>query len=43
MQQLIKSAPYFPVPDVTASATHYESVLGFTKEYSTDDPPDLPL
>jgi uncharacterized glyoxalase superfamily protein PhnB len=43
MQQLIRSAPYFPVPDVTASATHYESVLGFTKEYSADDPPEFAI
>jgi uncharacterized glyoxalase superfamily protein PhnB len=33
-QHLIRSAPYFPVADVAASANHYEAVLGFTSEYA---------
>jgi hypothetical protein len=33
-QQLIRSAPYFPVADVAASANHYQTVLGFTSEYT---------
>jgi catechol 2,3-dioxygenase-like lactoylglutathione lyase family enzyme len=32
-QQLLHSAPYFPVADVAASARHYETVLGFRAEY----------
>jgi uncharacterized glyoxalase superfamily protein PhnB len=33
-QQLMRSAPYFPVADVALSARHYETVLGFTSEYA---------
>jgi len=33
-QQLMRSAPYFPVADVAASARHYETVLGFKGEYA---------
>lgn len=33
-QQLLRSAPYFPVADVAASANHYATVLGFTSEYA---------
>ena len=36
--QLVRSAPYFPVADVAATATHYESVLGFKREYVGGDP-----
>lgn len=43
MQQLIRSAPYFPVAGVTDSASHYETVLGFTTEYSADDPPQFAI
>jgi catechol 2,3-dioxygenase-like lactoylglutathione lyase family enzyme len=31
--QLLRSAPYFPVADVEQSATHYEGVFGFRREY----------
>ena len=33
-RQLLRSAPYFPVPDVEQSALYYERVLGFTREYA---------
>jgi hypothetical protein len=33
MTQLLRSAPYFPVADVEQSATHYEGVFGFRREY----------
>jgi catechol 2,3-dioxygenase-like lactoylglutathione lyase family enzyme len=33
-QQLMRSAPYFPVADVNMSARHYETVLGFKPEYA---------
>lgn len=36
---LTRSAPYFPVPDVAAASAHYESVLGFHREYIAGDPP----
>ena len=32
--QLLASAPYFPVADVTASAEYYGRVLGFTTAYA---------
>jgi hypothetical protein len=31
--QLLRSAPYFPVADVERSAAHYEGVFGFRREY----------
>ena len=37
--QLLRSAPYFPVPDVKSSAAYYERVFGFRSEYSAGDPP----
>ncbi|HUQ83937.1 MAG TPA: VOC family protein [Gemmatimonadaceae bacterium] len=37
-RQLLRSAPYFPVADVDAAASHYERVLGFNCEYSAGKP-----
>jgi catechol 2,3-dioxygenase-like lactoylglutathione lyase family enzyme len=37
--QLLRSAPYFPVADIEQSATHYERVLGFKREYVGGSPP----
>lgn len=37
--QLLRSAPYFPVADVEQSAAHYERVLGFHREYVGGAPP----
>ena len=31
--QLLRSAPYFPVPDVDGSVAYYERVLGFQRGY----------
>jgi len=39
MPKLIRSAPYFPVADVKATAAYYESVLGFRIDYMAGDPP----
>ena len=36
--QVLRSAPYFPVPDVGAATGHYESVLGFRCEYTAGEP-----
>ncbi len=36
--QLLRSAPYFPVADVDRSATYYEQVLGFRREYAAGSP-----
>jgi len=33
-----RSAPYFPVADVERAASHYESVLGFVREYAGGHP-----
>jgi uncharacterized glyoxalase superfamily protein PhnB len=42
-RQIVRSAPYFPVPDVAAAASHYETVLGFSREYLADDPPQFAI
>ena len=36
--QLLRSAPYFPVSSVEESATYYEQVLGFRREYAAGTP-----
>src|ERR1041385_7918574 len=41
--QLLRSAPYFPVPDVEQSAAHYERVLGFRREYAAGTPPQFAI
>ena len=38
---IIRGAPYFPVPDVAAIANYYRNVLGFRVEYSAGDPPEF--
>jgi putative acetyltransferase len=35
---LLRSAPYFPVPDVEKASTYYRDVLGFQAEYSAGSP-----
>jgi uncharacterized glyoxalase superfamily protein PhnB len=36
---LLRAAPYFPVPDVIAAGEYYRTVLGFEREYVGGDPP----
>jgi catechol 2,3-dioxygenase-like lactoylglutathione lyase family enzyme len=36
--QLLRSAPYFPVSNVEKSAAYYEKVLGFRREYAAGSP-----
>lgn len=36
--KLLRSAPYFPVPNVERSAAFYEQTLGFRCEYSAGTP-----
>ena len=36
--QLLRSAPYFPVADVERSASYYEHVLGFRRDYVAGSP-----
>jgi uncharacterized glyoxalase superfamily protein PhnB len=43
MTQLLRSAPYFPVPDVKQSALHYERVFGFRCEYLAGTPPQFAI
>ena len=38
---LIRGAPYFPVPDVRAIGSYYRDVLGFECEYAAGDPPEF--
>jgi catechol 2,3-dioxygenase-like lactoylglutathione lyase family enzyme len=42
-EQLLRSAPYFPVRDVEKSALHYERVFGFRREYSAGSPPQFAI
>ena len=36
--QLLRSAAYFPVADVGRSASHYERVFGFQRDYTAGEP-----
>jgi len=38
---IIRGAPYFPVPDIPTIRTYYRDVLGFECEYSAGDPPEF--
>jgi hypothetical protein len=38
---VIRSAPYFPVPDVASIGAYYQEVLGFSCEYSAGEPPEF--
>lgn len=40
---ILRSAPYFPVADVSSIGTYYRHVLGFECEYSAGDPPEFAL
>ncbi len=41
--QLLRIAPYFPVADVEESASHYERVFGFRREYTGGTPPQFAI
>ena len=41
--QLLRSAPYFPVGDVERAAMHYERVFGFRREYAAGSPPEFAI
>jgi catechol 2,3-dioxygenase-like lactoylglutathione lyase family enzyme len=43
MEQLLRSAPYFPVGDVEKSAGYYERVLGFRGAYAAGKPPEFAI
>ena len=40
---LLRSAPYFPVSDVEQSATYYQRVLGFQRDYAAGTPPQFAI
>lgn len=40
---LLRSAPYFPVPDVEQAAEQYERVFGFRTEYAAGTPPQFAI
>jgi uncharacterized protein len=42
-QTLLRSAPYFPVSDVERSASYYERVLGFQRDYAAGTPPQFAI
>jgi len=41
--QLLRGAPYFPVPDVDQAVTHYERVFGFAREYIAGTPAEFAM
>ena len=41
--QLLRGAPYFPVPDVDQAVTHYERVFGFAREYVVGTPAEFAM
>ena len=41
--KIVRSAAYFPVPDVTSIGIHYRDVLGFQCEYAAGEPPEFAL
>ena len=42
-RQLLRAAPYFPVTDLEGSATHYERVFGFRREYVGGSPSEFAI
>lgn len=43
MPTVLRSAPYFPVADVAASAAYYRDVFGFATAYSAGEPPEFAM
>ena len=41
--EIVRSAPYFPVPDVGTIGTYYRDVLGFRCEYLAGAPPEFAI
>jgi uncharacterized glyoxalase superfamily protein PhnB len=40
---ILRGAPYFPVPDVSSIGAHYQEVLGFRCEYAAGTPPEFAI
>ena len=43
MTRLMRSAPYFPVADVSATSKFYEEILGFQVEYIGGSPAEFAI
>ena len=43
MARVLRSAPYFPVADVAATASYYRDVLGFATTYSAGEPAEFAM
>lgn len=43
MARVLRSAPYFPVADVAATATYYRDVFGFATTYSAGEPAEFAM
>jgi catechol 2,3-dioxygenase-like lactoylglutathione lyase family enzyme len=43
MARVLRSAPYFPVADVAATAAYYRDTLGFATTYSAGEPPEFAM
>ena len=41
MADILRAAPYFPVPDVSAIGAYYQTVLGFQCEYAAGSPAEF--
>ena len=41
--QLLRGAPYFPVPDVDRAVTDYERMFGFAREYVAGVPAEFAM
>jgi uncharacterized glyoxalase superfamily protein PhnB len=41
--QLLRGAPYFPVPDVEQAVVHYERAFGFARDYVAGTPPEFAM
>ena len=39
--EIIRGAPYFPVPDVSSIGAYYRDILGFHCEYAAGDPQEF--
>ena len=42
-QQLLRGAPYFPIPDVDGAGAYYERAFGFTREYVAGTPAEFAM
>ncbi len=43
LNQLLRSAPYFPVADLERVVRQYESVFGFHRDYIGGNPPEFAI